>query len=280
MGTFHKLLDIVYSDGVFLAVAIEGYLYASQDGVSWDIWELEIQEPDGLAPLTVGLARGAGIYAFVGRSAVYISRDLASWSEYVPSVPTRPWFNAIAYGAAGFVAVGCYWDENYEHEMALIVTSKDGSSWDVRKTATTGCLEGVTYGNGIYVAVGGNGTILTSFDAVNWHTADSVTDITLNDVVYGNGSYVAVGEDGVLVVSSDGEQWEVQVSPTRSELRAVAYGSWQFVAVGTNGVILTSQDAKQWSLQPSATRISLTGVAYGDGRFVAIGYGSSVITSP
>jgi hypothetical protein len=55
-------------------------------------------------------------------------------------------------------------------------------------------LNGVTYGNGLFVAVGDDGTILTSPDGVNWTAADLGDGQPLYGVAYGNGLFVAVGE--------------------------------------------------------------------------------------
>jgi hypothetical protein len=51
----------------------------------------------------------------------------------------------------------------------------------------------VTYGNGLFVAVGEDGTILTSPDGVTWTQRTSGTSNWLNGVAYGNGLFVAVG---------------------------------------------------------------------------------------
>jgi hypothetical protein len=47
-------------------------------------------------------------------------------------------------------------------------------------------LNGVTYGNGIFVAVGGDGTIITSSDGKTWTSRSSGTSEWLNGVTYGN----------------------------------------------------------------------------------------------
>jgi hypothetical protein len=52
----------------------------------------------------------------------------------------------------------------------------------------------VTYGNGLFVAVGKGGTILTSPDGVNWTARTSGTRNDLYGVTYGNGTFVAVGD--------------------------------------------------------------------------------------
>jgi hypothetical protein len=43
-----------------------------------------------------------------------------------------------------------------------ILTSPDGVKWTRRTSGTNNLLYGVTYGNGLFVAVGDRGTILTS----------------------------------------------------------------------------------------------------------------------
>jgi hypothetical protein len=58
----------------------------------------------------------------------------------------------------------------------------------------------VAYGNGLFVAVGGNGTILTSRDGVNW-TEQTSRSNTLNSVTYGKGLFVAVGDGGTILTS-------------------------------------------------------------------------------
>jgi len=45
------------------------------------------------------------------------------------------------------------------------------------------------------VAVGSHGTILTSRDGVNWTEQTSPAKAGLNGVTYGNGLFVAVGRD-------------------------------------------------------------------------------------
>jgi hypothetical protein len=75
-----------------------------------------------------------------------------------------------------------------------ILTSPDGVNWTARASGTSNWLNGVTYGNGLFVAVGGGGAILTSPDGVNWTRRASGTSNFLNGVTYGNGLFVAVGE--------------------------------------------------------------------------------------
>jgi hypothetical protein len=91
---------------------------------------------------------------------------------------------------------------------------------------------GVTYGNGLFVAVGKYGTILTSPDGVTWTARTSGTSDYLRSVTYGNGLFVAVGEYGTILTSPDGVTWTAQTSGTGNDLNGVAYGNGLFVAVG------------------------------------------------
>jgi hypothetical protein len=115
-----------------------------------------------------------------------------------------------------------------------------GTTWTLRTSGTSNDLYGVTYGNGLFVAVGEEGTILTSRDGVNWTPRASGTDNSLEGVTYGNGLFVAVGEEGTILTSRDGVNWTERISGTSNDLYGVTYGNGLFVAVGEEGTILTS----------------------------------------
>lgn len=169
------------------------------------------------------------------------------------------------------------------------------SVWSPVSSLPTGnTLSGVTYGNGIYVAVGSSGTILTSVNGTDsWVSHDSgATD--LNGVacgVDGNGGvlFAAVGSNGTILTSADGTAWVSRTSGTAADLKGITYGGGQFVAVGTGGTILTSADGTTWtSITNSGTPYTantLYGITcgsdgYGRNIFVAVGSGGTILTSP
>jgi hypothetical protein len=80
-------------------------------------------------------------------------------------------------------------------------------TWTQRTSGTGNDLIGVAYGNGLFVAVGDDGTILTSPDGVSWTQRTSGTGNLLEGVTYGNGLFVAVGKDGTILTSPDGVSW-------------------------------------------------------------------------
>jgi hypothetical protein len=61
-----------------------------------------------------------------------------------------------------------------------------GTTWTLRFPGFND-LNGVTYGNGLFVAVGEGGTILTSPDGASWTRRTSGTSNRLRGVTYGNG---------------------------------------------------------------------------------------------
>ena len=74
-----------------------------------------------------------------------------------------------------------------------------------------------------------------------------------NSMVVGNGIYVAVGNNGSIVYSLDGTVWNNTNSGTKNSLFGVTYGQGTFVAVGGNGTIIYSSDGRVWK-QPAAIR--------------------------
>ena len=143
-------------------------------------------------------------------------------------------------------------------------------------------LNGVTYGNGIFVAVGGDGTIITSSDGKTWTSRSSGTSEWLNGVTYGNGIFVAVGGNRTILTSADGQTWRSRSSDSSTNtnhLSGVTYGNGIFVAVEDKGIILTSVDGQTWTSQSSGTSNVLRGVTYENGIFVAVGDKGIILTS-
>jgi hypothetical protein len=71
-------------------------------------------------------------------------------------------------------------------------------------------------GDGVTVAVGRGGTVITSTDGAEWRTSHTGAGYSLTDVVWGNGVFVAVGGEGgpefspglgVVLTSDDGFNW-------------------------------------------------------------------------
>ena len=81
-------------------------------------------------------------------------------------------------------------------------------------------------------------------------------------ISFGNGLFVTVGDDGTILTSSNGKSWKQRISNTSKILRDVTYGNRLFVTVGWKGTILTSSNGINWISRNSGTLNVLHGVTY------------------
>ena len=178
-----------------------------------------------------------------------------------------------------FVAVGNSGDR--------VITSADGITWTARSAAgDNDAWRAVTYGNGLFVAVGDTGgtdKIMTSPDGVTWTTRTPPSG-DWKGVTYGNGLFVAVGSSGGInysMTSSDGGiTWTGNGGAGGGV--AITYGNGLFVAVNTFANTRTSKDGVTWTTRNSLAGYNPGGVVYGNGAFVVVssgGVGSRVLVS-
>src|SRR5208282_3436531 len=158
------------------------------------------------------------------------------------------------------------------------ILTYNGSSWASPASGTTNQLNNVTFGNGLFVAVGSSGTILTSPDGSTWTSQNSGTPLDLYCVTFGNGQFVAVGDLGIVLNSTNGSTWTGHASAnlTAPPLNGVTFANGLFVAVGYMGIQYSS-DGVTWTtintlpFGPTGPTVDLYNVTYGNGLFVAVG---------
>ena len=225
-----------------------------------------------------GFTVESAVFVAAGNGGIYTSSNGTSWNQRSNSA-TR----GVAYGNNTFVAVGgsgTIFTSSDETINVATATSSVPSDWTSRTTPTSQTLNEVTYGNSIFVVVGGAGTIVTSTDGISWTSRTSPHSNAINDVTYENSTFVAVGSTGNIITSSDGISWTSRTSNTSQELFGVAYGNSTFVVVGNSGTVLTSSDGTTWTSRTSATSANWEGgVTYGNSLFVAVGAGGKMQTS-
>jgi hypothetical protein len=187
----------------------------------------------------------------------------------------------VGYGDGVFVAVGG--DQN-----SMVMRSLDGIHWEEDLHPTTSCagesyppsctnwMGGVAYGDGVWLAGGGNGALMRSTDAaVTWtglHPANGVNAV--RSIAYGSGTFVAGTDGGVVSVSSDaGDSWTHH--PLWAHGMNITYGDGVFVAKGQNwngsgfdyGCSVSIDVGASWS--PCAPAILDAGTAlYADGQWL------------
>lgn len=121
----------------------------------------------------------------------------------------------------------------------------------------------------------------------HWQVQASSTNSSLNGVAFGNGLFVAVGDSGVILTSPNGQVWTQRLSGTTDRLPAVAFGNGRFVATCANRdrPALTSPNGINWTpvtITTSNGAPTNTGafevIAFGGGRFMAAGSTNSTAT--
>jgi len=142
------------------------------------------------------------------------------------------------------------------------LTSVDGLNWVPHVLDGNASLSTVTYGRGLFVAVGN--VVVTSRDGVNWVQRQNL-NFPFNSICYAAGQFVAVGDSGSFFTSLDGIEWQQRSSGTTRNLSDVTYGDGHFLVVGEDGTILQSESIITLSAtaQPNdgLVTISLTGPA-------------------
>ncbi len=235
-------------------------------------------EPVDMAP-EMDPRDGPGTFVAVGWRETLVSfdeqgqllseRHLDQEEQYNKSLLLR----TVTWGPRGFVAMG----------DKLIYWSLDGQSWMAsEKPMGSGWMSGVVFAQGRYVGAGGTGA-MWSDDGRVWQATQVMRGVAIRDMTYGNGVFVAVGDAGFRAVSTDGESWTVTHPPDEETpgLNGIAYGAGKFVAVGGAGLRMTSADGMTWQNEvewdePERTmsvesRLSLADAVYAQGQWVVVG---------
>ena len=159
-------------------------------------------------------------------------------------------------------------------------------NWVRRNPLPTGQnLSGVTYGNGLFVAVEANGWVVTSPDGINWtEQSRGLRGVALAAVAYGNGSFVGIGD--VITVSHDGVAWTNVWTDSNAGstyafgLHALTYGNGVFVALSRYSIATSEDSFAHWVSRSSGTQDYLSAIAFGNGLFVAVGkLAGTILTS-
>ena len=216
---------------------------------------------------------GGGNYYNITAPGTYTVSLAAGLYGYVSTAPVT--VGGVAVDGAGLA--------NYASTITSIQAANDGTTWTTRTSGFgTTSIRGVTYGDGLYVAVGLSGKMTTSTDGTTWTTRTSGFGTSaIVGVTYGDGLYVAVGDGGDLTTSTDGTTWTTRTSGFgTTSIKAVTYGDGLYVAVGNDGKLTTSTDGATWTTRTSGFGTSaILGVTYGDGLYVAVGDSGKLTTS-
>ena len=211
------------------------------------------------------VAYGNGIFVASNGPFRAYSYDGIDWVE---SIPIGWQIDAITFGNGLFVGVG-YADVSGVL-TAFVSTSTDGLTWTSRTPAAALWWQGITYGNGLYVAVARTGTgnrVMTSPNGINWTSRTTPMNANFTGVAYGNGVFVAVSTGGAgvtggnVMTSTDGITWTQRNLAFNAETVFFANGKFTTVAnYSTNGITWASSNIAS----------DAYGITYGNGYFVGV----------
>ena len=257
-GFFNSTQDIKainYLNGTYIAINGAGDAAISTDGSNFTLSQSNLSGT-GSWTSTLSSVSATSMY-FLDSSASKIHRynlQADSWTNFVLDSAQSD-YNSM-YTNDNDVSVIIYntgyntFDTNGQSQTTNAFTNNGGLFW-----------KSVTYGNGQWVAIKGDGTTATSSNGANWTEFPNVisNNNQWNSVAYGNGRYVAVGENlsvglAQASYSFDGEIWYASDSHEEtlpeSALNSIQFSNGEFVAITLSGsgndYIIKSKDGWAW----------------------------------
>jgi len=172
----------------------------------------------------------------------------------------------VVFTGTRWVAVG---------DGGKVFVSTDGKNWSLRPSGqgATDHLFGVTYGNGVTVAVGRDRLIISSANQGDSWTLRNPKTPGVDDffkVAYGNGMFVTVSETGNVWKSTDGVSWAPSAVLSVGS-RSITFANGMFVIVTVPGKLYRSTNGVNWTSVYIGGNIKA--VHYGNSLWVAVGRG-------
>jgi hypothetical protein len=262
-GTTNDIEAVTWDGNRFVAVDSEGGILESTNGNSWSRRQTT---SFGFSEIVFGGGRYIAIQE--NDQAYFESSDRVNWSERDSG---QNWIYAGSYNAGLFVLVG---------EYGTIIKSSNGINWSTVTTSPTDTdLDRITYGNGLYVAVG-DGGIFTSPNSITWTLRDRGYIYGFSDIAYYNGRYVATSFiDSKVFTSTNGTSWTNTTIDSLNNTfpnlppwgNAVCGGSSGFKIVCDTGKAFTSTNGSSCQSVNMQTTSDINDVAFGNEIYIAVG---------
>jgi len=207
--------------------------------------------------------------------------ECAIWSVGVSAAGNR----GTAFGPfpkEKFIATGYP-----EAEKAELIARIFDQTWTAQQAANTNKWIGVTYGNGLFVAISWEGRednrVMTSPDGITW-TSRKAPKASWAKITYGKGLFVAVAADSTnknIMTSPDGITWKLQTGAVPNKWYDVTFGNNLFVGISSDSEknqVTTSTNGINWKVS-NIPKNNWRTVTYAGGQFFAIAYGSELNTN-
>lgn len=175
------------------------------------------------------------------------------------------------------------------------VWNPSNSTWELKGGGLVfGVLYDVAYGNGTYVAVGGNNAglshVLTSPDGNTWTVRNPGTGETFRSIVFHDGVFTAVGSNGAISRSTDGINWwwagSSDITTNLTSITVIDGRYYVTVVVAGNNAsleaqaaVLISSDAESWLRVPLGTNLTPNRLVQFAGRLYTGNNGAGMLRS-
>ena len=302
-GMFDSVNGIAYGKGFFVAVGSKSsnpvIAYTSIQTATPPTWTQATNVP--FTGIVFGVTFDNDVFMACGANGeIAYSTVGVDWNivDTTAITSTSASLYRVAYGyPRGWVAVGTTGGPN---GAGVTLTSKDGLTWTELPTPAldsgsyTGVpIYGLTFGGGVFIAVGGKvdtatNHIATSVDGIAWTIqTSSQPNAAHYSVSYGNGRFV-VGTNGTsatppyassIIGSNDGSYWyDSSVTAALGNAQGVAFGNGAFV-VGATTIYVTVDGINFFSAYNTgwAGTAPAAGAAYGNGIFLVGSRGGNII---
>lgn len=291
-NVYDWLFQVVFVDGLYVAVGDHARVMTSGDGADWTVEALpETNSISATNTLFLCVGGDTNLLVAAGNEG-----SLAiSPQAFVPVVQTNTdgslvtnlantigviWNSLPAPTTNELTAVGVYSNRYYlTGSSGTLLTSTNGTNWVRYHVPVTNDLSGIAAATNQLVIVGDNGCILSSANGTNWTQRFSGTTSGLFRAHWFNGIFVALGEKGTILRSTNAINWYAGTTGTTNWLNDAIMVSNTCYVVGNYGTVLASTNLINWSNVPTITRLSLYGAATQNGQLCAVGLDGTILRS-
>lgn len=259
-GTVKDIRSIACSDNRIVAIARDGFIFYSDNGISWSIATVEENDIDQVIYVN-------GFFIMIGGSLkIFRSSDGINWENIFDQEDLRDAYS-IVYANNLFV-IGIY--------NGSILTSADAVTWTHHETdMQLQHTKNLTFGNNLFIFAFGHSVSIHEGNIdmdKNW-TNVRLDDFDFKSLTFANGLFVAGGADGEIYISTNGTEWTKNIMPTlaenREDITTITHTGHFFVAGTSKGTILYSMDAINWTIVNTPADKYISSIIFYNNRFIA-----------
>lgn len=213
-------------------------------------------------PVSVRLgfvAHGQGAFYTGGSEGVLLtSTDARTWVQR--DIGNTNYLDAGAVGGGKIVV----------HGGEYLAVSDDGLVWLQVPQPSTDGVAAITFGGGVFVALGFAGSIATSDDGVDWvlrREADGWENF--HEACHGAPGFVALSGSAVFF-SSSGEFWEKVYTPPAGSPKHCVFAEGRFLGVDSDAWLHFSPDGRTWQLTGQRLPFPATRLLHDGGQYLAV----------